>query len=110
MRWKIGIVIFALSGALGAAESTTPESGARTGTPTFVRNEPRTEIFFKDLKDSAWIADDSKHNAFQRVFLDAMKKNRPVKFTVDSKNRRVIAIDELTELQKAETEPAGGQK
>lgn len=109
------LAVFALilfSSLISAADSEKkPEGLSQNGKPLVIRSEPRTEIFFRDLKDSAWIANDHMHNRFFAAFQDAMKKGQSLKFTTDPKTRQVTAVDGVIDPEAPEAEAAaGGQK
>lgn len=76
-----------------AAPVLAPGAATFKGKPRLVRGSPRTEVFFVDLRDSYWIAEDQQHNAFQKAFLEGIRKDKPVGFTADIKTRRVLAVD-----------------
>lgn len=64
-----------------------------TAKPRLVRSSPRTEVFFIDHSKSYWIDSDTKHNAYQKAFLEAAKKNQTISFSVDPETRKVIKVD-----------------
>lgn len=64
-----------------------------TAKPRLVRSSPRTEVFFVDHPKSYWIDSDTKHNAYQKAFLDAAKKNQIISFSVDPETRKIVKVD-----------------
>jgi hypothetical protein len=65
---------------------------AVSGKPRFIRAQPRTEVFFSDLKDSYWIAEDRRHNRFLKAFSDAAKAGKAVSFSVDPDTHQIIKV------------------
>lgn len=73
------------------ASRAQAETLSKSGIPRLVRSSPRTEVFFTDLKDSYWIAQDSKHNILMKEFMDAAKKNKSISFQFDEDSRKIIS-------------------
>ena len=75
-------------------KGTAPTDGSTlTGKPTFVRSSPRTEVFFRDLKNSYWIDDDHNHNGFMNAFLVGAKKGKSVSFSADPETRKITKVE-----------------
>lgn len=102
----LGLLIFAMLAPNLAGSSPTPAPqetapgptpkpghAVLKGKPRLVRASPRTEVFFSDLRESYWILEDQQHNAFQRAFLEGIRKDKPVGFTADVKTRRVLSVN-----------------
>jgi hypothetical protein len=68
-----------------------------SGTVRLIRGSPSTEVFFKDLKDSAIIPKNNSHNAIYALCEESMKKGIPVSLIIHPISREVIAIPDKTE-------------
>ncbi len=64
-----------------------------TGVPRLIRQDPLTEVFFRDLKTSYVIHTDSKHNANYKAFDEAARANRSITFRADPISRRILFVD-----------------
>ena len=78
---------------IGSGSLLTSKDGVMTAHPLMVRSSPRTEIFFKDLKNSQWIDDDHNHNAFMNAFIEAAKKNKAISFRSDPETRKILKVE-----------------
>lgn len=79
-----------------------------TGVPRLIRQDPMTEVFFRDLKESYVIHTDSKHNANFKVFDEASRANRPVTFRADPVSRRILVVDGVAGARAPTTATGAG--
>lgn len=89
------VVTFFLGSLLAMGQETLKEKPVGreiSGVVRLIRANPKTEVFFKDGKESVFIANDSKHNAIFELCEESQKKGLPIKLTVHPISREVLEI------------------
>ena len=65
-----------------------------SGTPRMVRKIGKTEVFFKDLKESYFIPSGLAHNRVLSTVQKAIKNNSPIRFRAHGVSRDILTIEE----------------
>ncbi|RYZ78932.1 MAG: hypothetical protein EOP06_28145 [Proteobacteria bacterium] len=71
-----------------------PNEEMISGTVNVIRKITMTEVFFKDLKESYFIAPGSASYGVFRALEQSRKTGKPVAMKVNKKSRQIISIDE----------------
>jgi hypothetical protein len=95
------------SGKMNSTEAAKAQLGENeqlvSGTVRVIRKLEMTEVFFKDLKDSYFIPSGNQYNSIFKACQESEKKGSPVGLKVNTKSRRILAIE-----SSAVKNPAGG--
>jgi hypothetical protein len=101
------LLIFSLIGAVFVRADEKMPGKEITGIVRLIRASPVTEVFFKDLKDSAIIPYSSKHNAIYEACEESRKKGTPVKLVIHPISREVIGFPEKADPSPVKDSSAG---
>jgi len=64
-----------------------------SGSVRVLRKIDKTEVFFKDLKDSYYISSGNNYSSLFKAFDQSQKDGKPVSFKVNTKSRQVLSLE-----------------
>jgi hypothetical protein len=64
-----------------------------SGSVRVLRKIDKTEVFFKDLKDSYFISSGTNYSSLFKAFDQSQKDGKPVSFKVNTKSRQVLSLE-----------------